>query len=69
MTIMEKNSKEVPLFCDYFCFVPPLEHARLTAGDYVKSVLQGRGKHELTPPHYHYLTLHVPFATSALFCG
>lgn len=41
INVMEKNSKEVPLFCKYFCLVPQPDHTRLTAGDYVKSVLQG----------------------------
>ena len=67
MNIMEKNSKEVPLFCEYFCLVPQPDHTRLTAGDYVKSVLQGRGKCELGPPHYHYLTLHIPFCNLSIF--
>lgn len=67
MNITEKNSKEVPLFCEYFCLVPQLDHARLMAGDYVKSVLHGRGKCELGPPHYHYLTLRVPFCNLSFF--
>lgn len=50
MNMMAKNSKNVPLFCEYSCLVPHLDHTGLTAGDYVESVLQGRGTSELRPP-------------------
>lgn len=67
MNMMAKNSKNVPLFCEYSCLVPHLDHTGLTAGDYVESVLQGRGKSELRPPRYRYLTLHVLFCNLSIF--
>lgn len=67
MSMMVKNSKKVPVFCECFCLVPHLDHSGLKAGDYVESVLQGRGKSELRPPHYHYLTLHILFCYLCIF--
>lgn len=63
MNMMVKNSNKVPLCCEYFCLVPHLAHS----GDDVKSVLPGRGKSELRPPPYHYLTLHVLFCSLSIF--
>lgn len=67
---MAKNSKKTPLFCEYFCLVPLLDHSGLTAGEYVESILQGRGRRELRPPHF-IITwpCTFSFATSAYFCG